>query len=50
MNLDLTFSIGLAKILPSSLFSINSSQTASKIASILGAWLLACSRLAQMGN
>ena len=44
MNLKLIFSIGLAKILPSSLFSINSLRTALKIASILGAWSLACSR------
>ena len=44
MSFKLIFSIGLAKILLSSLSSTSSSQTASRIASIPEALLLACSR------
>ena len=44
MSFKLIVSIGLAKILLSSLFSTSSSQTALRTASIPGALLLACSR------
>ncbi len=44
MKFKLISCIGLAKILPSSLFSTSSSQTALKTANILGALLLACLR------